>query len=53
MNLVEITSKTGFKKIIIAPVMVSKTDGAPHKIIADVGKQINETKIFDFFWGIK
>ena len=38
MNLTKITSKTRLKKIIIAPVMVSKTDGAPCKIIADVEK---------------
>ena len=38
MNLAKITSKTRFKKIIIAPVIVSKTDGAPCKIIADVEK---------------
>lgn len=36
MNLSKITSKTMFKKIIIAPVKVSKIDGAPCTIIAEI-----------------
>ena len=36
MNLSKITSKTMFKKIIIASVMGSKTDGAPCTIIAEI-----------------